>query len=108
MKETGEWYKVSESVEAIPFNEKKIALVEVAGKKICVINTAAGLKACTNRCPHAGGNLSEGFIDNKGNIVCCVHYYKFNLNTGRDALNEGYFLKTYPVKTTEEGVFVRV
>ncbi|HRN71536.1 MAG TPA: Rieske 2Fe-2S domain-containing protein [Ginsengibacter sp.] len=108
MNSQGDWYKVADSLASIPFNEKKIALIKLAGKEICLVNSPLGLRACTNRCPHAGGNLSEGFIDSRNHIVCCVHYYRFSLDTGRDALNEGYFLKTYPTKVNDEGVFVKV
>lgn len=106
--EQGEWHKIADGISLIPFNDKKIALVQINGKKICLIKTDHGLKACTDKCPHAGGSLSDGFVDNKGNIVCCVHFYKFNLTTGRDALNEGYFLKTYPVKEEPDGIYIKI
>lgn len=103
------WYKIADNLKAISFNEKGTAKVSIQGKNICLIKTSEGLKACTDTCPHAGSSLSQnGYMDNQLNIVCCVHHYRFNLKTGRDALNEGYFLKRYEVKENSDGVFVKM
>lgn len=109
MEYTQNWKKISESVDAIDFNEKGIALLEIEKRKICIIKTPDGIKACADRCPHAGSSLSSnGFIDHHLNIVCCTHNYKFNLRSGRDSMNEGYFLKLFPVKVDEDGVFIEM
>lgn len=103
------WHKISETISDIDFNDKGIALVEIADRKACIIKTPDGIKACTDRCPHAGSSLStNGFIDQQMNIVCCIHNYKFNLHSGRDAMNEGYFLKLFPVRVDETGVFIKL
>lgn len=106
MAASGHWIKIANDIASVRFNEKNLARLEIDGRKICLIKTEQGLRACTDRCPHAGGSLSEGYVDHQQNIVCCVHNYKFNLNTGRDAFNEGYFLKRFPVKVDENGVFI--
>ena len=108
MTDSIKWHKVAESLDGIEFNEKGITTVSVDGRTICMIKTEEGLQACTNRCPHAGASLSDGFIDKNQNIVCCEHNYKFNLKTGRDAMNEGYFLKLYKVKIEDDGVFIEI
>ena len=43
-----------------------------------------------------------------GNVVCPLHRYRFNLQTGRDVTGEGYYLKIYPVEIPEEGVFIGI
>ena len=45
-------------------------------------------------------------MDGVGNIVCPLHRYKFNLETGRNVTGEGYFLKTYPVESRPDGIYV--
>lgn len=102
------WIKVADNPESIEFNEKNIALLSIDGYKFCIIKTADGLKACTDKCPHAGASLSNGYIDRKKNIVCCEHNYKFSLQTGRDAFNEGYFLKIFDVAVRPDGVFINM
>ena len=100
------WLRVAKSIEELPFAANDLVEMEVEGKRICIAKTANGLKACLSKCPHAGGNLAQGKIDQKGNIVCPVHGYIFNLKSGRDIMNEGYFLKIYPVKEDEKGIFI--
>lgn len=100
------WIKIADSEADIAFNQKGIALMVAGGRRVCIIKTTDGLKACTDRCPHAGSPLSDGYVDEQQHIVCCVHNYKFSLKTGRDAMNEGYFLKRYPIKTEPDGVYI--
>lgn len=102
------WIQIAGSIDEFIFGENNLKEIDIDGKKICLAKTTSGLKACTSKCPHAGGNMSNGRLDKRGNIVCCVHNYSFNLTHGRDTLGEGYFLKTYPVKESEKGIFVGV
>jgi 3-phenylpropionate/trans-cinnamate dioxygenase ferredoxin subunit len=88
------------------FGENNLTEIEVAGKKICLAKTSDYLAACISKCPHAGGRMCEGFLDKNENIVCPVHRYVFSFANGRDVTGEGYFLKIYPVKINEEGIFV--
>lgn len=108
MEETENRIKIAETKDKIHFGSNGIAKVKVAGKEICVIQTSDGLKACNAYCPHAGGKLSKGFLDGRGNIVCPVHHYRFSLVNGRDTNNEGYFLKIFRIEENEEGVFVEI
>ena len=102
------WYKIAETVADLHFGDRHIVQVEVAGKHICVVKKNNNLAACTAKCPHAGGNMAEGYLDNADNIVCPIHHYIFNLETGRDITGEGYFLKIFPVKVNEVGIFLGI
>lgn len=101
-----EWHKIAESINEIDFSDKGLAALEVNGKIICIASHNNELFACTQKCPHAGGILSDGFIDAVGNIVCPLHRYKFNLKNGRNVSGEGYFLKTYLIEERKDGVFI--
>ena len=102
------WHRIAPTIEHLKFASKNMAVVELNGKQICIAKHGAGLFAFSNKCPHAGGSLSEGFIDPLGNIVCPVHHYRYNIKTGRDTMGEGYFLKTMPVEIREDGVYVGI
>lgn len=103
------WVRVAGSPEEIPFPESGILEVNVSGRSLCLIRFQNQIYACHTRCPHAGASLAkEGFISGNGHIVCAVHHYRFQLKNGRDAFNEGCFLKVYPVRHTSEGVFVNL
>jgi nitrite reductase/ring-hydroxylating ferredoxin subunit len=100
------WYKIAESIAEIPFAETGLAELEVNGRKICLVNHQEKLYACSDKCPHAGGNLAQGYLDAIGNIVCPLHRYRFDLQSGRNTSGEGFFLKTFPIEERENGIFV--
>ncbi len=99
------WHKVAENVAEINFSAGGLAEITVGNKTICIALHNNALTACSQKCPHAGGKLSDGYIDATGNIVCPIHRYKFNLKNGRNISGEGYFLKTFPVEIRNDGVF---
>jgi nitrite reductase/ring-hydroxylating ferredoxin subunit len=105
---TYQWYKIAESLSDIVFASNQIAEITVAGKKICLVNQSHAVQACYARCPHAGGNFADGYIDALGNLVCPLHRYKFNTQTGKNVSGEGYFLKTYPVQIRDNGVYIGI
>jgi nitrite reductase/ring-hydroxylating ferredoxin subunit len=102
------WYKIADAKAGLQFGENNIMQIEIAGKKICIVKRLQGLAGCTAKCPHAGGNMAEGHLNKDGNIVCPVHKYVFNLENGRDVTGEGYFLKIYPVRVNEVGIFLGI
>ena len=101
------WHKIADLESELIFAKNNLLQVEVAGKKICVAK-GKELYACAAKCPHAGGILADGSMDVNDNVICPLHRYKFSLQNGRNVSGEGYYLKTYPVKTTVEGVFIGI
>ncbi|MEO8823284.1 MAG: Rieske 2Fe-2S domain-containing protein [Ginsengibacter sp.] len=108
MEKIENWIKIAAGINEISFAENKIATIKIADKTICIAKINEDLKAFSSQCPHAGGNLSGGFMDKKGNIICPVHGYRFSMNTGRDSGCEGYFLKIYKIEQRDEGIFIRL
>lgn len=82
-----------------------VRTVDAGGKMIALARTADGYFAVNNRCPHAGAFLGEGYCE-KGYLVCPVHRFRYDLKTGRGAPQQGDYVDTYPVKETDEGVFI--
>ena len=108
MDETENWIKIAGDIKELSFAENNIAAIQLLEKPVCVVKTKSGLKACSAKCPHAGNDLSDAFLDKKGNIICPLHGYRFSLNNGRDTNNDGYFLKIYAIKETPEGIFIKL
>lgn len=100
------WYKVAEHIHELVFGPNHIAVVEVNKKKVCVGEWQGGYFAFGYTCPHAGGLLSQGFIDVLGNVVCPLHRYRFSVRDGRNVSGEGYHLRHWPVECREDGVYV--
>lgn len=105
-KKTYTWFKIADDIKEINTGPGGLAEITVNGKVICIAVHNSILMACTQKCPHAGGVLSHGYLDVLGNIVCPVHRYKFSMQSGRNISGEGYFLKTFPVEVRTDGVFI--
>jgi nitrite reductase/ring-hydroxylating ferredoxin subunit len=100
------WHKIAETPAEINFSVNGLAEIEINGKTICIARHKNQLFACTQKCPHAGGILADGYIDAAGNLVCPLHRYKFNPKNGRNVSGEGYYLKTFLTEQRENGVFI--
>lgn len=100
------WHKIADGECDIPFGPNNMAQVSAGNKGICISKTVNGMHASAATCPHAGGILSDGFLDSLGNMICPLHRYKFDLNTGRNISGEGYFLKVYPLEIRDDGIYV--
>ena len=53
----------------------------VSGRAICVANATGTVAVLDGTCPHEGGPLGEGSIED-GRLVCPWHSYSFDLKTG--------------------------
>jgi nitrite reductase/ring-hydroxylating ferredoxin subunit len=100
------WTKIADSPAELSLNKEGLGECEVGGKRLCIALHGERLFACASKCPHAGGNLADGYVDALGNIACPLHRYKFNLTNGRNVTGEGYFLRTYAVDVRPDGVYV--
>ena len=62
--------------------------VEIDGFQLAVFLNGGRVFVIDNYCPHAGGNLAGGFVE-EGFAVCPWHYWQFKLDTGelRDSPN---------------------
>lgn len=55
--------------------------VEIGGFQLGVFLSGGKVYVTDNNCPHAGGNLAGGTIEDN-HILCPWHYWPFNLETG--------------------------
>ena len=65
--------------EEIPLGSMKS--VELAGERVVVANVEGDYYAFGDECSHAGGLLSEGYIEGKS-VECPLHGSLFNMRTG--------------------------
>lgn len=67
-------------VDQIPLGEGRAYAVD--GDTVAVFRLRDGsLRALSAVCPHAGGPLADGQIDNKV-VICPLHLHAFDLSTG--------------------------
>ena len=100
------WVLITEAPLSLDFQENNLLDLEVDGKKITLAKWKEGYFAFAQKCPHASGRMSAGYINPLGQVVCPLHRYAFDMKNGRNTSGEGYFLKTYPVEQRPEGIFI--
>jgi 3-phenylpropionate/trans-cinnamate dioxygenase ferredoxin subunit len=103
-----DWIKIFETVDAAnnALIENHPRLLVVRGKRICIVKHSGKFLAVQNNCTHSGGSLHQGTINFLGEIVCPMHQYQFNLKTGRENGQRSNDLECFPIRESEEGVFI--
>lgn len=78
MKGKGKWVRVT-AAENIPLREGRA--IRIGGHEIAVFNLGERFLAVDARCPHRGGPLADGIVTG-ATVVCPLHAWKINLETG--------------------------
>ena len=71
--------------------------VEIGGFHLAVFLNAGEVYVMDNTCPHAGGNLAGGFVED-GCAVCPWHYWAFRLDNGQLKDMPGVTVSTYSTR----------
>ena len=80
--------------------------VKAASRQLAVFMSQGKLHVTDDYCPHAGGSLSGGFIEN-GCLVCSWHYWAFDLTTGKLTPDGRAHVGVYPARLSEDGKSVQ-
>lgn len=98
------WHKVADpdgldegEVTSCPAGRKTVALTKLHGR----------YGAIDNRCPHQGGPLGQGTVEND-QIRCPWHGFDFDPFTGKAAGGPDFDVPTYPVEARDDGVYVGI
>ena len=98
------WHRVLKNKNELV--ENRVMTAEAGHTEICLTHFNGTFNALTNKCPHQGGPLGEGSIEN-GLLRCPWHGWDFNPCGGdSDGFEDG--LKSYQVKIEGDAVFVGV
>ena len=85
----------------------RLTTLVAGGRALCLARTAAGYGALDNRCPHQGGPLGDGQLEN-GFVVCPWHGYEYDPVSGAPPSGYGDSAKAYPVEERADGVYVEL
>ncbi len=81
--------------------------VNVNGNEIALFNVDGKFFALANTCPHRGGPLGEGFLEE--NVVTCPwHGWRFDVKSGVSPVMPTAKVTTYEVKVEGNDVMVAV
>lgn len=87
--------------------EGEVCEISAAGRVFCVSRVNGELSVMDNVCPHRGGPLGQGLIED-GHIVCPWHAWAFNAKTGCASNNPNACVRRYAVRMEGESVLVDV
>lgn len=90
-------------VEDLPIGKSAIVLVDDV--EIALFNYKDEIHAVANKCPHKGGPLGEGRVQ-EGVIVCPGHEWRFELKTGNSMQNPEMRVQVFPVRVKDEKIYV--
>jgi pyruvate oxidase len=88
-------------------DDGRVRSVVVDGRTVALARCGAALGALDNRCPHQGGPLGEGSIEN-GWLRCPWHGYDYDPITGRPPAGFSDGVTSFDVEERTDGVYVRV
>lgn len=74
-----DFVRICAQSELPPANQ--VRELTVAGRGLCVANIDGSICVMDGTCPHEGGPLGEGSIED-GRVVCPWHGYAFDVHTG--------------------------
>jgi len=80
--------------------EGKGKYVEIDGFQLAVFLDGGDVSVIDNTCPHAGGNLAAGYVD-EGCAVCPWHYWAFRLDNGELRGSPGVAITKYTSRVLE-------
>jgi nitrite reductase (NADH) small subunit len=77
------------------------------GKLLCIANVGGKICAIDNECPHHGGPLGQGTIE-EGKIVCPWHSWNIDPITGQASHFPQAKVQVYELTYGDDGVFVKI
>lgn len=97
------WHKVAELDE---LQEGHVKTVVAGVIPICLTHHNGEYHALNNHCPHQGGPLGEGFIDEQGYIICPWHGYEYSAVDGTPPPGFEDDVENYPTEVRDDGIYV--
>ena len=98
-----EWHRL----EGVELAIGEVTAIVVADRAVCVTRTAEGYGVLDNHCPHQGGPLGEGQIED-GCLICPWHGYEYDPTTGQPPSGYSDAATVYPSEMRSDGLYVQL
>src|SRR5687767_324354 len=79
--------------------------VHLKGRDFAVYNVSGEFFAIDDSCPHRGGPLGAGFLEND-QVYCPLHGWAFNVKTGECLSNPSKPIRSYPTRVENGEVHI--
>jgi NAD(P)H-dependent nitrite reductase small subunit len=85
----------------------RAAEVTVGGQAIALFNVEGTVHALSNRCPHRGGPLGQGFLEGT-QVSCPWHNWTFDVTTGENVAGPDMKVARHEVRLENGQVCVKL
>ncbi len=100
-----QWIRLC-AIEDVP--KRGARRVTFGEMSIAVVRTGSGaVLAIENKCPHRGGNLSEGIVTDHS-VICPLHNWKINMLTGEACAPDKGCVKRFPISLRDGDVYMNL
>ena len=96
--------KIAKTVDLEP---DSCMTVTANSEEIALYRVGDAYYASTNTCPHRGGPLGEGLLEDK-TITCPWHGWQFDVCKGVSLVNDQVKLKTFPVTVQGDDICIEM
>ena len=90
----------------IPPGSSKV--VSVNEHVVAIFNLGGTYYAIDNVCPHQGGPLGEGHLEENGVVSCPWHAWNFDIRTGQSPIDPDVKVRTFPVRVENGQLIVQI
>jgi thiamine pyrophosphate-dependent acetolactate synthase large subunit-like protein/nitrite reductase/ring-hydroxylating ferredoxin subunit len=99
-----EWFRIDHG----ELEEGQVTTVIVNEMALAVIRTKSGFGVLDNRCPHQGGPLGDGELDDQGWLRCPWHGYEYDPLSGEPPEGFDDSATCFPVEAREDGLYAEL
>jgi len=92
--------------DEIPPGGSKV--VEVKEHVVAIFNHGGELHAIENTCPHQGGPLGEGYLEENGVVSCPWHGWTFDIKSGVSPIDPDMKVRRYKVRVDEGEIILEI
>ena len=96
------WHRVADGAELADGALKRVI---VAGNPMVLIRVGECYGALDNRCPHAGGPLGQGNVQDNM-VICPWHEWAYDCRTGENDYDPAVKLDRFPVKADGDDILI--
>lgn len=96
------WIRVAALAE-VPLGEARELVVE--DRIVALVHSPQGWHALDGVCPHQGGPLGKGTLDNC-QLVCPWHGWRFDVHSGQHYLRASLVQPSWPVKLEDDAIWI--
>ena len=89
------------------FQKSTIRRLRIGDKVFCLIKYKEAYHLVDGLCPHQKQPLHTGQLNAFGEIICPLHFYRFNLITGKEANHLCRDLEIFQLKIDSSGVYAK-